>query len=333
MLNKIKILGSLALLYASQACANDFQSPVYIGNQNPFVMIYGLPKAEAGFITSKGQLDAAFLYYVSNNAYSDDPGNGETMIWDGETAQYIVKLRYGLFERLEIGMDLPYVQHSGGYLDSIIRNFHSMFGFPNDRQEEFEKNQINYNVSDSTTGESYSMDSSQHGLGDIRFTAAVPVFAPNPENRRHLAVRSQLKLPTGDSEYLLGSGATDVSLGLTYSDFASLDFMRVAIHANLGMLYMGDSDVLPSKHENYAGYGGLGLGWLPWEWIEFKIQMDVHSAMYDSELVQLGHSLQLLAGGTLHLYGNTYLDLGISEQLSTDATPDYGMYLILGHRF
>ena len=303
-------------------------SPIYIGNQNPFVAIYGLPRAEAGFITPKGKLDASFLYYVSNNAYSDVPGNGEEMIWDGETATYTAKLRYGVSEHLELGMDIPYVQHSGGYLDSIIRNFHSMFGFPNDRQEEFDKNQIEFKVNDKIF-----LNESEHGLGDIRLTAAVPLFLDSFETRRHLAVRSVLKLPTGDSDGLLGSGGTDLATGLAYSDFELLDFMNTVIHANVGVMYMSDSDVLPSKHENFAGYGGVGLGWIPLNWLEFKLQVDMHSAMYDSELVQLGHSLQLMLGGTLKLPGNTLLDLGITEQLSTDATPDYGMYLMLGRQF
>jgi hypothetical protein len=43
--------------------------------------------------------------------------------------------------------------------------------------------------------------------------------------------------------------------------------------------------------------------------------------------------LQLLAGGTVHLPGEILLDLGISEQLSTDATPDVGFYLMLRHTF
>jgi len=61
--------------------------------------------------------------------------------------------------------------------------------------------------------------------------------------------------------------------------------------------------------------------------------MDLHTAFYDSELKQLGSSMQLLAGGTARMPGNVLLDLGISEQLITDATPDVGFYLSLRHLF
>lgn len=319
-------IGSLRVFGSEQK-----QAPIYLANQNPFVQIYGLPKSEAGFTTPKGGLDVAFLYYVSNNAFSDDTGAGETMVWDGETAQYTVRVRYGLFDRLELGIDVPYVQHSGGYLDSLIRDFHAFFGFPNDRQEEFDKNQIDYDVD--SNGNTYKMDKAESGLGDIRFTAAVPLLMGSEESRRYLALRSVLKVPTGDSDYLLGSGSTDISAGLAYSDFELLKFMNTALSANLGMLYMGDSDVLSDIQNNFAGYGGLSASWLAVSWLELKIQLDFHTAMYDSDLIQLGTSTQLIGGGTVYLPGDFRLDLGITEQIATDATPDVGFYLMVGYLF
>jgi hypothetical protein len=304
------------------------ESPIYLANQNPFVQIYGLPKSEAGFITPKGKLDATFLYYVSNNAFSDTASNGETMTWDGETSQVTMKLRYGLFERLEVGIDMPYVQQGGGYWDSVIRNFHSLVGFPNDRQEEFDKNQIDYSVN----GKTY-LDNDHSGLGDIRFTAALPLLIESERSRRALAIRSVLKLPTGDSAYLLGSGGTDISMGLAYTDKELLAIINTVLTANLGAVYMSDSDVLSEMQRNVAGYGGISADWLALKWLEVKLQLDMHSAMYDTELIQLGSSIQLLAGGTIHVPGDVLIDFGISEQLVTDATPDVGFYLMVGHTF
>jgi len=247
----LKIISVFFLFLILWSAASDVRSapnaPIYIANQNPFIQIYGLPKAEAGFITPKGKLDATFLYYVSNNAISADAGNGETIDWDGETAQYSIKLRYGVLDRLELGADVPYIQHSGGYLDSVIRRFHSMVGFPNDRQESFVKNQIQYEVGD------YSLREKKSGLGDIRFTAAVPLFTESIRSRRHLAARSVLKLPTGESNDLLGSGGTDISAGLAYSDQELLKVINTVLTANLGMVYLGDSDVLSDKQLNFAG--------------------------------------------------------------------------------
>jgi len=320
------MISVVSMAYAEQA------APIYIANQNPFVQIFGLPKPEAGTITPKGRLEAGFLYHVSNNAIENETANGETITWDGETAQYNLRLRYGVSDRLELGVDVPFVEHGGGYLDSVIRNYHKMMGFPNDRQEQFEKNRIHYLLEGNGTT-LFEMQKRRSGLGDIRVSAAMPLFAKSLHVQRHLALRSLLKLPTGDSKYLLGSGGTDVSMGLAYSDYQTLQRLNTVLSTYFGMIYMGNTKVLRDKQRHFAGYGGVSLDWLVLDWLELKLQLDMHSAIYHSELKQLGSSMQLLAGGTLHLPGTVLLDLGISEQVITDATPDVGFYLLARHLF
>ncbi len=107
----------------------------------------------------------------------------------------------------------------------------------------------------------------------------------------------------------------------------------MVLHLNAGMLYMGNADVLRDKQLHFAGYGGGSLGWQVWRYIELKVQLDYHTAFYDSGLDQLGTSLQLLGGGTAKLPGDMFLDLGISQQLATDATSDVGFYLMVRHLF
>ena len=327
--NIIRAICGITLASTSFVALAEQGAPIYVANQNPFVQIFGLPKAESGKITPNGKLDVNFSYHVSNNAISADAGN-EHITWDGETAQYNMRFRYGVSERFELGMDVPYVDHSGGYLDSLIRRYHDLFGFPNDRQEEFEKNQIHYQyqeISGTTTNSPVNMQDRAHGFGDIRFSAAIPLMGNSSDAQRYLALRPQIKLPTGDADHLLGSGGTDVSMGLTYSDFQTLRNLNMVLSSHAGMIYMGNTKVLRDKQNHFAGYGGVAVSWLATDYLEFKLQIDLHSAFYDSGLKQLGSSMQLLAGGTARLPGDVLLDLGISEQIITDATPDVGFYL------
>ena len=327
ILNVRKLLFRILLTSVSSAAYAEQAAPIYVANQNPFVQIFGLPKAEPGTITPKGKLDAGFLYQVSNNAITSEEPNGESIIWDGETAQYTLRFRYGVSDKLELGLDVPYVEHSGGWLDSAIRNYHEAVGFPNDRQEQFDQDQIKYQYDE------ISMTNKHSGLGDVRLTAAVPLFTKSLQSRRHLALRSLLKLPTGNADDLLGSGGTDVSMGLAYSDYEMLSGINTVLSTYIGGIYMGNTEVLRHKQLHFAGYGGVSLDWLALKWLELKLQMDLHSAMYDSELKQLGSSMQLLAGGTFHFPGEVLLDWGITEQVITDATPDVGFYLFLRHLF
>jgi len=322
------IIGIGSVAYAEQAAPAYQATPIYVANQNPFVQIFGLPKSEPGTITPKGRFDAGFLYYVSNNAIQNDD---KTLIWDGETAQYNFRVRYGWSDQLELGIDVPFIDHSGGYLDSIIRGFHDLFGFPNDRQEQFDKNQIHYKANEN--GTSFEMQERQSGLGDIRFSAAIPLFSKSIDSQRYLAVRPLLKLPTGDAQDLLGSGGTDLSVSLAYSDYETLRAINTVLSVNCGMIYMGNAKMLRDLQRHFAGYGGISLDWLATKHLEFKLQLDMHSAFYESEFKQLGSSIQLLAGGTARLPGEVLLDLGMSQQVVTDSTPDLGLYLSLRRLF
>jgi hypothetical protein len=162
---------------------------------------------------------------------------------------------------------------------------------------------------------------------------AIPLFAKTFQTQRYLALRTQLKLPTGKSSGLLGSGGTDVAATLAYSDYETLAGINTVLSAYGGIIYMGNTKVLRELQNHFAGYGGASLAWMATQHLDFKLQLDMHSAFYDSDIDQLGTSMQLLAGGTAHLPGEVLLDLGISEQLITDATPDVGFYLFIRHLF
>ena len=320
------ILGIASLTAAEQG------TPTYIANQNPFVQIFGLPKAESGTITPKGRLNAGFLYFVSNHSISNDAASGESIVWDGETSQYNFIFRYGASDKLELGIDIPFILHSGGYLDGLIRRTHNIFGMPNDRQEQFDKDQIHY-LLQQNGNTIFEMAEKQGGLGDLRLTAAIPLLPGSPDSRRYLALRPQIKLPTGESKYLLGSGGTDVSISLAYSDYQTLERINTVLSSHLGMTYIGNAKVLRDMQRHFAAHGGISLDWLALDSIELKLQLDMHSSFYDSGLQQLGSSVQLLAGGTIHLPGAVLLDLGMSQQLVTDSTPDLGFYLFAKRLF
>jgi len=321
-------LGSLAYAKDRVKIRAKNATPIYASSQNPFGQIFGLPKSEAGTITPKDKLDAGFLYYVTNNAIKDELSNGESVIWDGETAQFNVRLRYGFSDKLELGVDIPFVENSGGYLDAVIRRTHKILGFPNDRQNQFEINQIHYQLKENDRT-FFEMQEKQNGLGDVRFSAAVPLFTQSLHPQQFLAFRTLLKLPTGDAKYLLGSGGTDLSMGLALSDYKTLKGINTVLTTNFGMIYMGNTKVLREKQRHFAGYGGLSLDWLALKNLELKLQLDVNSALFKSELKQLGNSIQLLVGGTIHLPGEAFLDLGMSQNMATNSTPDVGFYLLI----
>jgi hypothetical protein len=308
----------------------NLKTPIYVANQNPFVQIYGLPKFEGGTVTPKGRLELGFMFYVSNNAF-DAQDENSSIIWDAEVAEYLLQARYGLFDWLELGMDAPLVDISGGYLDSLIQHTHKLWTMPNTRQDAFEKNSLHLQYIEGGVT-NYTTKSRATGLGDIRITGAIPLIGGRGEADRSLALRSVLKLPTGDADKLLGSGGVDVSVGLSFTDVESLSAWNLYYALQGGAVLTGDSDLF-SNQEDAIGYAGVHLGWQAFRELVFKAQFDYHTAFYDSALAQLGSSIQLTVGGTAELPGRILMDAGMSQNMSTDATPDVGFYLTFRHLF
>ncbi len=178
------------------------------------------------------------------------------------------------------------------------------------------------------------MDSSNSGLGDLRLTAAYQLYEER-ENSRGLSLNLGLKLPTGDSDELRGSGGTDVSLGLPGGADTGEGAGKWTAYGAAGALYLTKGDILPDQQKNWVGYGTLGIGWVPLPRLAFKIQADAHTPFYgDSDLKELADSsVQLIVGGAVGLGKGTTLDIGVGEDLVVAASPDVVFYLNLRQNF
>ena len=107
-----------------------------------------------------------------------------------------------------------------------------------------------------------------------------------------------------------------------------------ALWGGFGVSWLGDGEVLQEDVEDYAANGWFGAGWSPLRWLALKLQIDSHTALYDSGLGELGDPAVILTmGGTLGLGENTFLDIGVGEDLNVSASPDATFHFNLGHRF
>jgi hypothetical protein len=117
---------------------------------------------------------------------------------------------------------------------------------------------------------------------------------------------------------------------INFTEWGSL-----GLFGSVGGMVMTRGDVLPDQQNSLAGFGTLGLGWGPAEWISFKLQLNAHTPLYHgSSLDELSKtSLMLTSGGSLKLPGNYLLDIGVSEDVAVAASPDVALNLTLRKRF
>jgi hypothetical protein len=310
-------------------------TPFAVRNFSPTALVHGLSIAETPYLLPAGKTTLHTGFDLANNA-TINTRNDERILLDGETYVATLGLRYGLSDQLQVGIDLPWVWHSGGFLDSFISDWHDFFGLPEGDRDDLKNDQLDYRYSRNGE-ERLRLQDKTDSLGDLRLKLAWQ-FATTAQSA--FTLQAQVKAPTGDADKLTGSEAWDVSLAISAQRNFSLgnghgeSKGRGALWGGFGVSWLGDGEVLEEDVEDFAASGWVGAGWSPLDWLSLKVQIDSHTALYDSDLRELGDPAVILTmGGTLGLGEKTFLDVGVGEDLNVNASPDITFHLDLNHRF
>jgi hypothetical protein len=298
--------------------------PLAVNSQSPMVGIFGIPRAQGVDILGRGNAQWDATVDLTSHFQGSEKGD-ENIFLDGETARVAIQARYGINERWNVGLEVPWVHHGPGFLDSFIINWHDLWGFPQNGRDELPRDAFTYRYErDGQTR--FNLDSAGGGLGDIVVAAQRHLWR-NPSGAGVL--HAQLKLPTGDADKLTGSGAMDAAAGIELSRQ-----WRPAWHSMFrsGVVYLGESDVLPDLQRNWAAYGGFDLVWRPIRALSLRVQYDAHTPPYkNSGLRELSRWSGLLTtGGTWHISRRVALDLAVVENVpNTDVVSDVSFQLRL----
>ena len=295
-------------------------------NQHPFLHVYGLPPAQQAMLVERGNPEYAVALSIVNNAEIKDT-ESESIVLDGETYFADFSFRRRVHERLEMGLSIPLVKHSRGYLDRMIYDWHDFWGISNSKREG-PHNQLDYSYENNGVVQQQIAESS-FGIGDIQLSAAMPLITGGQTETRHVSVRFSVKLPTGDSDDVHGSGALDAALGIYAQDTGSLFGRELSYLGFAGVLGLGDGDVLADQQESAVPYGGLAATWHATRRFGITAQLQAQGAYIDSDLDELGGStIQLAVGGVYRWTAHGLaVRFALVEDVISDATPDFGLYL------
>ena len=300
-------------------------APLRIRNLAPASGIYGEPRALGGDVLAAGY-EFTFSTELANN-FTGNVHGSTLAYFDGETTYFMYGMRGAFAGRWEWGLEAPYVVQQGGYLDSAIDGFHETFGFDDNGRNAVERDQIRYFVADhGTTYVNFSRDRS--GWGDVRVTGGYQLVR---EPARSLALRALVKLPTGDVDQLTGSGAADASVWLDYTDRELLARLHLTMTAALGVMVLGDGNLLPQDQKSAAWYAHVGVGWPLTQAWTLKAQLDYHGALIDAAIDQLGgEALQGSVGARWRFNQKAWTEVAVAEDLIPDSTSDVLVQIRVG---
>lgn len=319
-----------ALLHAADMEITPFRTT----NQSPLAVIHAVPAESSATITPKGRLFSAFTLDIASN-YTLSSNSTERILLDGESYRWTLSARYGLSDRVEAGLALPFILYGGGIFDSFIIGWHDTFWLPQGGRDRAAKNRFRYSYN--KDGEQkLLLDDSGNGLGDLTLMAGVKLLENrSPSETEAVAFRATIKLPTGDSDKLLGDGAVAGTGSLCGEVNSFTEWGTIGVFGSAGLLVTGDGKVLKDQQKNLAGFGTLGLGWGPYSWISFKVQLNGNTPLYGgSRLAEISRSpLMLVMGGALKFPQDYILDIGVTEDVAVATAPDVALHLGLSHQF
>ncbi|MFY9343626.1 MAG: DUF3187 family protein, partial [Planctomycetota bacterium] len=191
--------GCLIVVVATSACVNRpaFQGPLPVRNQHPAQLtVFHLPPANAAMLPAgavTARTDAAY-----SSLFLLGSGNGGTWFMDGEYLRVGLGTRIGLGGGLEVATEIPFAHTTGGFLDSLLIDYHQWFGLPDQDRDVAPKDR--YRV-DASWGNQvvWSVERDSSELLDVPLWLSAQVLPPGP-GRLGVAVRAGVELPTGDQD-------------------------------------------------------------------------------------------------------------------------------------
>lgn len=324
------IISGVAVLYGAGLCAADsLAQPLHFANQSPLAIVYGLPTARGPQVLADKKQELSFTVDFTSHYVSRNKAN-ESLVLDGETTRAAINYRRGFSQGLELRIEVPFIDHSGGFSDGAIDDFHDFTGFSDGGRADGPRDRQLYQYT--RNGQTLlQVDDSPSGIGDIRLGVAKVL---DLSESLQTSLNAELKLPTGDADKLTGSNSTDLALWLSAgrSDFL---FNGFSVVAAAGGLYTGEGDVLADQRQQGVGFGWLTLGYRLFQPLVLKAQLYMHSALYDQSRIDAleGVAVQGGAGLTWAFSKVTALDAAIIEDLNPEASSDVSFNLSLRRGF
>ncbi|MBI2338760.1 MAG: DUF3187 family protein [Deltaproteobacteria bacterium] len=306
--------------------------PLPVRTQNPLYLLFVGSTLTRAQTLSKGDFSTSIETTFGNLFERRVRATGLGIDLDMELIRTAVDFSYGLTDRLELGLQLPFLSFSAGFLDSFIQGYHSAFGFPNAGRDKVDKGRFSYLVTRNGAA-LFTADQADFALSDLVLSQKLHVF---DESKRFpaLSLKSSLKLPTGSRSGATGSGRPDFGLSI----LAEKSYKRLHGYTQAGFLVLGGHDDLDPFLKNGSFIFGQAFEINAFEHLSFVGQVSGQSAIFSgTELPELSKiALDLTFGFTGEVpAGKTvkkirYVAAFTEDPTSEGPSADFSLYFNLG---
>jgi hypothetical protein len=315
-----------ALAISGVASAPVLGDPLLTRNQHVLTKLFGIPAPLPARLPPHPGDGVATLTMNWSSFATVDGGGPSSMTLDGEVVDVRARAVHALAPRWAWHAELAWSELSGGSLDSLVDNWHDTFGLGGGARNRLPQDHLLVEYVAEVVSR-LRVDEDGSGVTDIPLSIGYQVA-----ESKQLAVTTWLgvKLPTGETERLGGSGAVDVALTVSATRRVS-DAWQV--FGQVSTAWLGEGDILPDDQHDFAGSIHAGTTWQVTPAFDLTAQIEANTAVFDTGTDLDGDAVVLTLGGRLKTSGGWHFDVGFSEDVLVDASPDFVVIAGVGRSF
>ena len=168
---------------------------------------------------------------------SVEPG-GSLFFVDGELHRSTLRLSRGLLRSFELEVHLPWLDATGGFLDTTIEDYHELINIRDDQRPGVPRDVYTVYLRSPDGRELFLDRAPGAGLGEVVVSLKKTFWQSDPH--WILGLEGAVKAPTGEEEDLYGTGSWDFGLRV----LAGHRWWRARLDAGLGVTRLGAADRL-----------------------------------------------------------------------------------------
>ena len=235
------------LLFACPAAAVELAGPFQVKNQFPIFLYTDQPYLEPAALA-----DSFSVSLSHSSLFVMEDSSAWSAHLDLELTELNFRYRRTVPGGIELGVDLPLVRATAGFLDRPLAWYHRAFGFGDYDRSSRPDNAFLYELR--RNGMPVVMgENDKAGIGDLRVTAKKQLFADDLT----VSVMGTVELPTGDAKVGYGNGSVDAGVALLMDMRLGQDALW---YANLGAVFPGDLKAIPDRQAQELWIRGYGPG-------------------------------------------------------------------------
>ena len=288
-----------------------WRAPLRARNQLPTALFFAHLPPDRATVLAPGTMVWRFDFDYSNILRQSNGGR-ELLSFDAEYLRADLGANFGLPGEFELGVSVPGYAYTGGVLDPVIDGFHSLLGLATTVRSRTTRGQLRYlyRRDDTVFFEGNEPTSS---IGDVSFELKRQMVRSGPYA---VALRGIVKLPSGSTEQLSGSGAADYGVGVAIDRLGS----RVGFFLNANHYFLGSTGALPARDYSSAM---AGFDIRIWPRLLVNAQVDWMTPFLESDLREMQGLASQISFGMRFLQSPRFgYEWRFSEDLSR-ASPDF----------